>query len=385
MLNKKNNGIDFDRLNELVDNGIGNSDDTSNIGTNENYHSKKNYRPNLHTQSSNEGFEYNPHTSGTRDYQNSNHSNASDSTIIGGSEKYNTKKNYDSGNYSSSNHNDGNYKTSRQSAHPKSSRLKSMYVVNLTATRVGIVAGVFFSLILMIFVIGFQMGSGKDKKPVATTNSSSEELLFRSNADKDIINVANVGNNVRTSEPTRTDIVSIDLLSQNSSTATSSVATDDISSMVSRDLQDLGQSLNSSSKSANSINSTDNLLNSYVNAEPASYIPGENTPSTFTVSSQTQTQSVSSSSQTSDNGLVYYIQVAVAGTERSANAERDFLRGKSFTKAFVVDGIAKDGSTMYKLKIGRYTTKSQAEQALASLKALSSKYSDSYIYPDRAS
>lgn len=458
MLNKNNkNGIDFDRLNDLVDNGVNNSDYTDNIGTNENYNSKKNVRPNLYAQqspkedASNNTPPYYGSSIRDRIYQNMDSSQAPNNTIVGDYENYNSKKNYgderynlDSSNGNSydshansghaafnsqnednsrgeyNSHNSSNVRDNnggsngngrdsrRQGAAQKASnnRLRSMYVINLTSTRMGIVLGVLFSLILLIFIIGFQIGSSKDKGLVANgeVDTSREELLFRSNADKDIINVANANANananasghVRTSEPTRSDIVSIDLLSQNNATTTTgggAMATDDISSMVSRDLEDLGRSLNSgggssaqASQSINSVSSTDALMNSYANSQPASYIPGEknNSSSTFTGGQQPQNTSTTRS-QSSSSDLVYYIQVAVTTTEKSANAERDYLRAKSFNKAFVVDGIAKDGSTMYKLKIGRYPTKTQAEEALSTLKSLSSKYSDSYIYPDKAS
>ncbi len=397
MNNKENNNIDFDKFNNLVDNGMKSSDYDTNIGENENYNSKKNVRPNLFANGINES---------PNDMNNHHDDN------IGRNENYNSKKSY-SDNSGYNNRGRENYGYSQHSQEPKPSRnrLKSMYVINLTTTRMGIVLGVIFSIILIMFIAGFQIGSNKNENTLASSSSNAnEELLFRSNASKDIINIGEANSlgqssaHTRSNEPTRTDIVSMDLLSENKSN-TQNVAADDISSMINRDLQDMGQSLNSRSQAARpnvldanqntqSIQSTkDDLLSSYMSSEPASYIPGEKSTASSSVSTSSQptttktatTSTSAVSTKTSENGLVYYIQVAVAGAEKTANTERDYLRSKNFTKAYVVDGIAKDGSTMYKLKIGRYATRAQADQALALLKSLSSKYADSYIYSDKAS
>ncbi len=392
--NKKNESIDFDRLNNLVDNGMEHSNPKANtspgdkikcqdvryndsIGENKNFNNKKNFRPTSHSAMDNESPNYR-----TTHYNDS----------IGRNENHNSKKNY------SSNNSRGE---ARGIPH---SRRKSMYVVNLTPTRIGILSGAVCAAILLIFVIGFKIGTSKDKDVVASGNTShaNEDILFRSNASKDMIsgaenNSANTANTIvskntgyyRNTEPARTDIVPMDLLSDNRASNSHNIATDDINNMINKDLQEMGQSLNNSP--SKSVSTKEVLLNSYTDAEPVSYIPGEKNTSTSTFantssSSATVSKSVNSgSSQTSENGLVYYIQVAVASTEKSANIERDYLRSKDFVKAYVVDGVAKDGSTMYKLKIGRYATRAQAESALYALKTLSSKYNDSYIYSDKAS
>ncbi len=398
MFNEKdNNGIDFDKFNNLVDRGANNSTHSDNIGKNENFHSKKNIRPNLYTNRENDNV------------------NASDSRYdnnIDRNENTNSKKNYGFG--GKAQQEPERHKEQQESP---SNRLKSMYVINLTTTRMGIVIGSICAIFLIIFIVGFQMGSSKSENTVAKSNTN-EELLFRSDAAQNIItgsevNVANTINQnnkpFTVSEPTRTDIVSMDLLADNRSSG-NNIATDDITSMINRDLEDLGKSLNNNNNSGSQSQSSavktldaresrasqEELLNSYINSSPASYIPGEkstasssvltSTPKPTTTKTVTSSASSSSStSKTSENSLVYYIQVAVASTEKPVNIERDYLRSKDFIKAYVIDGVGKDGEVMYKLKIGRYATRAQAESALASLKALSSKYSDSYIYTDKAS
>ncbi len=413
--NRKDESIDFDRLNDLVDNGMEDSThkeknvfsnpnihndrsrNTANrydntIGENGNHNSKKNIRQMPHSRGDNES----PNNRTNR-YSNT----------IDRNENYNSKKKYADDNFSQPNSRYA-YRGEPKASKPNNHRFKPMYVINLTPTRIGIVAGSFFAIIFIIFVAGVQIGTHKDKDVLASSNvnnsNANEDILFRSNASRDVISVPednrdnrantivskNTGN-YRNTEPTRTDIVSMDLLSENRASS-HSVATDDINNMINKDLQEMGQSLNRGSQSQ-PMTTQDALLNSYMNSEPASYIPGEKSTSSSSISTPqpvatktvSSANSSSSSAKNSEDGLVYYIQVAVVYVEKAANVERDYLRSKDFVKAYVVDGIDKDGSTTYKLKIGQYATKAQAESALYALKALSSRYSDSYIYSDKAS
>ncbi|WP_346678769.1 SPOR domain-containing protein, partial [uncultured Brachyspira sp.] len=51
-------------------------------------------------------------------------------------------------------------------------------------------------------------------------------------------------------------------------------------------------------------------------------------------------------------------------------------------KAFIKEEASSDGKTMYKLKVGRYDTREDAQKALAEIKKISA-YKDSYIYSDK--
>ena len=277
----------------------------------------------------------------------------------------------------------------------KEKRLQSMYVINLTPSRMGILLGVLSSLVLMMFILGFQFGV---KKNINNVVSSNTDVLFRANENV-VANVdnfsANNSDGIIKQSSTKTDIVDMSLLSENPTDNSALLNTGadmlDVDDMLSKDLDDMGNILDSRKEKKDA----EDMLDNYLISEPASYIGGEKSTSLSTFPSpknynnspkpsvtKTIEKPKPSSSQYSKDNFVYFIQVAVANSEKSANIERDYLRGKSFSKAFVVDGVSRDGSVMYKLKIGRYDTKGQAEDVLVKLKSMSTKYNDSYVYPD---
>ena len=84
---------------------------------------------------------------------------------------------------------------------------------------------------------------------------------------------------------------------------------------------------------------------------------------------------------TSSADSVYFIQVAVGYDRENTYSARDNLKSK-FPKAFIKEEATSDGKTMYKLKVGRYDTREDAQKALAEIKKIAA-YKDSYIYSDK--
>lgn len=94
-----------------------------------------------------------------------------------------------------------------------------------------------------------------------------------------------------------------------------------------------------------------------------------------------QTKPHSASSTPAKGTTIYFIQVAVSSDAAIAERERAFLKAK-FPKTFSVEDVIK-GQKVYKLKIGRFATRAEAETTLKSVRAIPA-YKDSYIYADTA-
>ncbi|MBI4979747.1 MAG: SPOR domain-containing protein [Spirochaetes bacterium] len=77
-------------------------------------------------------------------------------------------------------------------------------------------------------------------------------------------------------------------------------------------------------------------------------------------------------------GKGYFIQIAVSSERSRAEQEAKRLKS-SFPNTFVREEIQRSGVHVYKIKMGRFSTRDAANEALGKLKK-SSRYKDSYIY-----
>ena len=85
--------------------------------------------------------------------------------------------------------------------------------------------------------------------------------------------------------------------------------------------------------------------------------------------------------RSSSQDSIYFIQVAVGFDKDNTYSVRDTLKAK-YPKTFVKEEVGSDGKTMYKIKIGRYETREDAQKVLAEIKK-NPVYKDSYIYSDK--
>lgn len=77
---------------------------------------------------------------------------------------------------------------------------------------------------------------------------------------------------------------------------------------------------------------------------------------------------------------VFFIQVAVSSSLERTKNEKNYLRKKKFFKTFFIEDEL-NGKKVYKLKIGRYNNRDEAEVALAEIHKIK-RFEDSYIYTD---
>ena len=248
-------------------------------------------------------------------------------------------------------------------------RKKTLYIVNFTPLRLLIFSACGVLLILFIFILGFHLGSSKQ----ATVNSnnsvidnSSEILMRTSDLDSE-----NKGDNLNISDYDN-DILALSDKPENNN---SSIIRESLSSedRYNEYTQNLASELDAI------IKEKDNL------SPNTSYNPPEQfasvKPTTPTKVSESSTITKKPYTPTSSTDSVYFIQVAVGYDRDNTYSARDNLKSK-FPKAFIKEEPSSDGKTMYKLKVGRYETREDAQKALAEIKKIPA-YKDSYIYSDK--
>ena len=241
-------------------------------------------------------------------------------------------------------------------------RKKTLYIVNFTLLRLLIFSASSILLILLIFVLGFHLGSSKPNNASGMANNddimddSSQILMRTSNTEG---NFENANNEALT-------------LSENTQNNNSSIIRENSTSedRYNEYTQSLALELDSIIKEKNNLppNSTYNPPQQFANATPTPVSES----STITKRPYTSTSSADS---------VYFIQVAVGYDRDNTYSARDNLKSK-FPKAFIKEEATSDGKTMYKLKVGRYDTREDAQKALTEIKKIAS-YKDSYIYSDK--
>ena len=259
-------------------------------------------------------------------------------------------------------------------------RKKTLYIVNFTPLRLLIFAASSILLILFIFILGFHLGSSKPNNSNSMANNddiigNSSQILMRTAelagnrnfASSNFANSAfeNSNNDILTlSENTQND--SYNNYNNSSIIRESSTPEDRYNEYT----QSLASELDAIIKEKNNLspNSSYNPPQQFASVNPTPVSES----STITKRPYTPTSSADS---------VYFIQVAVGYDRENTYSARDNLKSK-FPKAFIKEEATSDGKTMYKLKVGRYDTREDAQKALAEIKKIAA-YKDSYIYSDK--
>lgn len=249
---------------------------------------------------------------------------------------------------------------------------KTLYIVNFTPLRLFIFSACSILLILFIFILGFHLGSSKPNNANSVANNdnvidNSSQILMRTEELAGNRNFENSNNDILTlSENTQNDSYND---YNNSSIIRESLSSED---RYNEYTQSLASELDSIIKEKNNLppNSSYNPPQQFANATPTPAPVSES--STITKRPYTSTSSADS---------VYFIQVAVGYDRDNTYSARDNLKSK-FPKAFIKEEATSDGKTMYKLKVGRYDTREDAQKALAEIKKIPA-YKDSYIYSDK--
>lgn len=247
-------------------------------------------------------------------------------------------------------------------------RKKTLYIVNFTPIRLFIFSASAVLLILFIFILGFHLGSSKPNNGIANNNiiDNSSDILMRTSDDA--INTIDLNTN---------NILSIsenyqNLENNNSSIIRESSTSEDRYNEYTQSLALELESINQNIKEKDTANLSPNAT-----YNPPQQFARANSSSTSETSIATRKPYTPSSSADS----VYFIQVAVGYDRANTYSARDNLKAK-FPKAFIKEEASSDGRTMYKLKVGRYDTREDAQKALAEIKKIPA-YRDSYIYSDK--
>jgi len=271
----------------------------------------------------------------------------------------------------------------------KTKKSKTLYVINFTSRRIALFFVSCVSLVIFIFSIGFYLGNSKESIGI---NDDSMSLLMREDRTT-LSSIAipkgsdDVSKNIQTPSE-NSSIIDMTTLSQPGN-----------NSVIERsDPKSYNEYTTSLANELNSINNSikdglnDSPNTSYVPPRQSAYplpdnlpsqknlypLPDSQPPVQFGTSTVTK---VPYGATSSDMDVIYFIQVAVGKNKDFSYAARDRLK-QNHSKAFIAEEILKSGSTMYKLKVGRYETKSEAESALASIKR-NPEYRGSYIYTDK--
>ena len=258
-------------------------------------------------------------------------------------------------------------------------RKKTLYIVNFTPLRLLIFSASSILLVLFIFILGFHLGSSKPNNSNSMANNddimdNSSQILMRTEELAGNRNFANSNFASSNFESSNNDILTLSENTQNDSYNNSSIIRESSTSedRYNEYTQSLASELDAIIKEKNNLspNSTYNPPEQFASATSTPATVSEN--STITKRPYTPTSSADS---------VYFIQVAVGYDRENTYSARDNLKSK-FPKAFIKEEATSDGKTMYKLKVGRYDTREDAQKALAEIKKISA-YKDSYIYSDK--
>ena len=247
------------------------------------------------------------------------------------------------------------------------SRRKTLYIVNFTPIRLLVFSISAAALILFIFVLGFHLGGSKPVQ-VSNTSSDSIEALMRG---------------VEQSE------------SMSADTSTADVPNNDTATLSEYDNSSIIREGNTSADryneyTQNLASELDAINEDIKEKETAGLAPNTTYTPPQQIASIAPVKTTSSSASTttrvpytrsSSADSIYFIQVAVGYDKDNTYSARDTLKSK-FPKAFIKEETMSDGKVMYKLKVGRYDTREEAQKALAEIKKIPA-YKDSYIYSDK--
>ncbi|ADG72519.1 SPOR domain-containing protein [Brachyspira murdochii] len=245
------------------------------------------------------------------------------------------------------------------------SRRKTLYIVNFTPIRLLVFSISAAALILFIFVLGFHLGGSKPVQ-VSNTSSDSIEALMRG---------------AEQSESMSTEISTADVPNNN----TAALSEYDNSSII-REGNTSADRYNEYTQ--NLASELDAINEDIKEKETAGQAPNTTYTPPQQLASIAPVTSTSSSATTrvpytrsSSSDSIYFIQVAVGYDKDNTYSARDSLKSK-FPKAFIKEETMSDGKVMYKLKVGRYDTREEAQKALSEIKKIPA-YKDSYIYSDK--
>ena len=259
-------------------------------------------------------------------------------------------------------------------------RKKTLYIVNFTPLRLLIFAASSILLVLFIFILGFHLGSSKPNNQNSMANNddiidNSSQILMRTEELTGNRNFANSNFASSDFENSNNDILTLSENTQNDSYNNynnSSIIRENSTpeDRYNEYTQSLASELDAIIKEKNNLspNSSYNPPQQFASVNP-------------TPSSESSTITKRPYTSTSSADSVYFIQVAVGYDRENTYSARDNLKSK-FPKAFIKEEATSDGKTMYKLKVGRYDTREDAQKALAEIKKIAA-YKDSYIYSDK--
>ncbi|PCG19678.1 SPOR domain-containing protein [Brachyspira sp. G79] len=246
------------------------------------------------------------------------------------------------------------------------SRRKTLYIVNFTPIRLLVFSVSAAALILFIFVLGFHLGGSK---PVQVSNSSSDsiEALMRGAEQSE-----NMSTEMSTADVPNNNTAALSEY-DNSSIIREGDTSADRYNEYTQNLASELDAINEDIKEKETAGLTPNTT--YTPPQQIASIA----PVTTTSSSASTTRVPYTRSSSADS--IYFIQVAVGYDKDNTYSARDSLKSK-FPKAFIKEETMSDGKVMYKLKVGRYDTREEAQKALAEIKKIPA-YKDSYIYSDK--
>ena len=262
----------------------------------------------------------------------------------------------------------------------QTSNRRTLYIVNFTPIRLLVFSVSAASLVLFIFVIGFHLGSSKASYASNNSAEVSSDILMRENSgDLDTTDTLAMANGLNTQENTMqessivdSNIDNIEPLNNNVSSSSSSIIREGVSSEdryneYTKNLASELDAINANIKGEQTPNST--------------YTPPEQMIASVKPIEKKEVTTTVPYTRSSSQDSIYFIQVAVGFDKDNTYSVRDTLKAK-YPKTFVKEEVGSDGKTMYKLKIGRYETREDAQKVLAEIKK-NPVYKDSYIYSDK--
>lgn len=248
---------------------------------------------------------------------------------------------------------------------------KTLYIVNFTPIRLLAFSISSVVLILFIFVLGFHLGGSK---PMQVNNTADDSISALMRNAQDSENMA--ATETSTADMPNDDITALseyDAINNNNSIIREGNTSADRYNEYTQNLASELDAINENIKEKDTAGLSPNTT--YTPPQQMASIAPVKTPSV----SSTSTRVPYTRSSSADS--IYFIQVAVGYDKDNTYSARDSLKAK-FPKAFIKEETMSDGKMMYKLKIGRYETREEAQKALAEIKKIPA-YKDSYIYSDK--
>lgn len=264
--------------------------------------------------------------------------------------------------------------------HQKNKR--TLYIVNFTPIRLLVFSVSTASLVLFIFVIGFHLGSSKTSYASNNSAEVSSDILMRENSgDLDTTDTLAMANGLNTQENTMQESSIVDSNIDNIVPLNNNNASSGNSSSIIREGVSSEDRYNEYTKN---LASELDAINANIKGEQApnsTYTPPEQMIASVKPIEKKEVTTTVPYTRSSSQDSIYFIQVAVGFDKDNTYSVRDTLKAK-YPKTFVKEEVGSDGKTMYKIKIGRYETREDAQKVLAEIKK-NPVYKDSYIYSDK--